>query len=218
MAKSDTSKPGDTSRTARKSRLVSMAASIGLALLIGSCCLCGGAIYYQWPAFHSDREEAIAITNQILPVTVPESFTAEGTIVWKIWMFLTMEGAYYTHRDGPGELSFLEVESRFLSNDDFRAHILRSLREHGAGGGFDLKIRNAETKTYDINGQPAEFRFLEAEDRTTGNGRRLVDGIVQGINGPVMVSLWVDEQNWDPQMVDDMIASIGTLSPRPDAE
>lgn len=188
---------------------MSVIASIVLVAVIASCCLCSGTIYYKRPRFISDRQTALTVTREILPVRVPAGFTAEGAIRWDLWMLLRMQGAYYTLDAGEGELSLLEVDSRFIDNARFRAHILKSLREHGAGGGFDLAVRSVETREFDINGLSVPFNFLAGEDRTTGGKRRLVDGIVDGNNGPVMISLWVDEEYWDPQLVEQMIASIG---------
>lgn len=209
MAKNDKSASGGSPSSGGNSRLLSIVASAALVAGTIACCVCGGAVYQQWPTFRTDREEAVSVTRDIVPLTVPAVFTPEGTIEWDIWMFVRMRGAYYSLSTGDGELSLLEVDSRFIDNGEFRAHIIRSMREHGAGGGFDLAVRNAETKEYEIAGRTVEFQFLEAEDRTTGSDRRLVDGIVEGHHGPVMISLWVDEESWDPQMVDAMISSIG---------
>lgn len=211
MAKSD-SMTGGTGG-AEKSRLKSIAATVGLVIVVGSCCLCGGAVWQKQPTFLTDPVAAVTVRREILPVTVPTVFAPEGAIEWDLWMFVRMQGAYYTLTTGDGELSFLAVDSSFINNVDFRDHIKQSLREHGAGGGFDLAVKATDTKTYEINGQSVEFQFLKAEDRTTSRDRRLVDGVVEGPQGPVMISLWIDEESWDPQMVDDMIASIGSEPP-----
>jgi hypothetical protein len=188
---------------------MSLIATIGFVAVIASCCLCSGTVYYKRPRFISDPDTAVALTQDILPVTVPETYSPQGVIRWDLWMMLKMQGAYYTLDIGEGELSFLEVDSRYLDNAQFRDHILASLREHGAGGGFNLAVRNAETREFEIGGQTVPFQFLAADDRTTGSKRRLVDGIVDGTSGPVLISLWVDEEYWDPQLVEQMIASIG---------
>lgn len=215
MAKSDAALTGDAARASRKARLMTVIATAGFVAVIGSCCLCGGTLIYKRPRFISDREAAVSVTREILPVRVPATYSPEGAIRWDLWMLLKMQGAYYTLTDGEGELSFLEVDSRFIDNAQFRAHILKSLREHGAGGGFDLAVHSAETRHFEVNGQSVPFQFLAAEDRTSGSKRRLVDGIVEGINGPVMISLWVDEEFWNPQQVEEIIASIGESEPAP---
>ena len=211
MPKADTTS-SDAPAPARN-RLMSIVATAGLVIVVGSCCLCGGAVWQKQPDFLADPAAAAGVTGEILPVTVPAVFTPEGAIQWDLWMLVNMQGAYYTLTTGDGELSFLQVDSRFIDNIDFRDHIIRSLREHGAGGGFDLAVKATETRTYEVGGESVDFTFLKAQDRTTGRDRRLVDGIVSGPHGPVMISLWLDEENWDPQMVDDMIASIHTDPP-----
>jgi hypothetical protein len=213
MAKSDAASTGDAARAERKARLMSVIATVGFVAIIGSCCVCGGMVFYKRPHFVSDRETAVAVTSEILPVRVPEGYSPQGAIRWDLWMLLKMQGAYYTLDNGEGELSFLEVDSRFIDNAQFRAHILKSLREHGAGGGFDLAVHSAETRTFEIDGRSVPFSFLEAEDRTSGSKRRLVDGIVDGMNGPVMISLWVDEEHWNPQQIEQLLASIGGREP-----
>lgn len=213
MAKSDAASTADAAHSSRKARLMSVIATVGFVAVIASCCLCSGTVYYKRPRFISDPDTAVALTREILPVQVPETLSPQGVIRWDLWMMLKMQGAYYTLDTGEGELSFLEVDSRFIDNAQFRNHILTSLREHGAGGGFNLAVRSAETREFEIGGQNVPFQFLAADDRTTGSKRRLVDGIVDGVSGPVLISLWVDEEYWDPQMVEQMIDSIGTTNP-----
>jgi hypothetical protein len=215
MAKTDAASTADADRSSRKTRLMSILATAAFVAVIASCCLCGGTVYYKRPRFISDPDSAVALTGEILPVRVPETFSPRGVIHWDLWMMLKMQGAYYTLDTGEGELSFLEVDSRFIDNAQFRDHILASLREHGAGGGFNLAVRSAETREFDVGGQSVPFQFLAADDRTTGSKRRLVDGIVDGTNGPVLISLWVDEEYWDPQQVEQMITSIGKADPAP---
>ncbi len=122
---------------------------------------------------------------------------------------MTMRGAYFVHSLGDGEISLLQVNSAYLSQPGFREHIIRSLQEQGAGGGFELNIRESNVRTIDVFARPVEFRFTSGEDRTTGAERRLVDGVVDGIEGPVLIVLWVDEDNWSEEQVLGMLESIG---------
>lgn len=183
---------------------------IALAGLIGSCCLCGVLVYQQRPHFQDDPQAAEELTEQMLAIEIPPTFAPKGTIEWDVWWFLTMRGAYYTHTVDDGELTLLEVDSRFLSQPDFRQHIIDSLHQQGAGSGFDLKVLSTETKVLTIGGAEVSFEFLRAEDRSTGESRRLVDGVVSGRgNTPVLISLWVDEDVWDEESVVRMLESVG---------
>lgn len=193
-----------------KGSLWSVLAVLAFAAVVGLCCLCGGVFYQQWPTFHDDPATAEELAQQMVAIDVPETFQPKGTVEWHIWWFLTMRGVYYAHTVDDGELTLLEVDSQFLSQPEFRQHIVNSLHEQRAGSGFDLNVLQSETRSLTVQGEEVEFEFMEAEDRSTGEGRRLVDGVVSGREGrPVLVSLWLDEDIWDEEAVVRMIESIG---------
>lgn len=201
---------GGEQELARKRPAVwSIVAAVAFAVIVSACCLCGGLLYHQWPQFHQDPAAAEAMAREILSIEIPETFAPQGVIEWQVSFLLTMRGAYFSQIVSHGELTLLEVNSRFINQPEFRQHIVDSLRQHGAGSGFDLTVLQTETKSYEINGESVLFQFLTAEDRTTGRGRRIVDGVVPGRNGPVLVSLWVDEEVWDEKQITTMIESIG---------
>ncbi len=205
----DRTGPGDALSTPQASRVWTLVLAVTLSLLVGSCCLCGVFLSRQWPTFEQDPLAAEALTKELLAIEIPPNFEPQGTIDWHVWLLLHMRGAYYVHTVDDGELSFLEVDSRFISQPDFRQHIIDSLHQHGAGSGFDLDVRKSESKTFSINGEAVPFNFLTAEDRTSGEGRRLVDGVVTLDGRPILISLWVDEDLWDEAMVTRLIESIG---------
>ncbi|MGD9854523.1 MAG: hypothetical protein AB7U20_06180 [Planctomycetaceae bacterium] len=200
----------------RNSPFWSVVLAVVFASTVGSCCLCSGLLYRQRPQFLQDPATAATFTRQMLSIDIPESFTPQGTINWHVPFLLTMRGAYFSQSVSTGELTLLEVNSQFIEQPEFRRHIIESLRQHGAGSGFDLNVLQTETKVFQIGQEPVEFEFLTAEDRTTGKGRRLVDGVVAGTNGPVLVSLWVDEEIWDAEQVTRMIESIDRTPQPPD--
>jgi len=203
----DDTRDSDSSR--RASRAWTFVLAVTLSLLVGSCGLCGVFLSRQWPTFEHDPIAAEALTTEMLSIEIPANFEPQGTIEWNVWLLLDMRGAYFAHTVEDGELSLLEVDSRFIEQPDFRQHIIHSLHQHGAGSGFDLNVKQTETKTFDVNGEQVPFEFLTAEDRSTGEGRRLVDGVVTLNGRPVLVSLWVDEEIWDEAMVERLIESIG---------
>ncbi len=199
----------DAHANPQASRVWTFVLAATLSLLVGSCCLCGVFLSRQWPTFEQDPAAAEALTKELLTIEIPPNFEARGTIDWNVWLLLHMRGAYYAHLIDDGELSFLEVDSRFISQPDFRQHIIDSLHQHGAGSGFDLNVRKTDTKSFDVNGEAVPFTFLTAEDRSTGKGRRLVDGVVTLNGRPILISLWVADNLWDEAMVTRLIESIG---------
>jgi len=201
---------GERSTRRKTSPLWSVLLVITFAGIVGTCCLCGVFVYRQRPSFQDDPAAAVELTGQMLSIDIPQTFAPKGTIEWHVWWFLTMRGAYFTHTVDDGELTLLEVDSRFLSQPEFHQHIVDSLHQQGAGSGFDLNVLHTETKVLTIGGAEVPFEFLTAEDRSTGAGRRLVDGVVTGKRGPVLVSLWVDEDIWDEESVIRMLESVGT--------
>lgn len=200
---------GEAPTAPQASRVWTFLLAATLSLSVGSCCLCGVFLSRQWPTFEQDPVAAEALAGELLAIEIPPNFEPQGTIDWSVWLLLHMRGAYYVNTVDEGELSFLEVDSRFISQPDFRQHIIDSLHQHGAGSGFDLNVRKNETKSFLVNGESVTFTFLTAEDRSTGTGRRLVDGVVTLDGHPVLVSMWVTEDLWDEDMVTRMIESIG---------
>jgi hypothetical protein len=204
--------PGDQPRPGSapaKTRVWTYLLAITLAAIVGSCCLCGVLLMQQWPSFQQDPAAAEALTHQMLALEIPEVFEPQGTIEWNVLFVLTMRGAYYTHQVGDGELTLLKLDSPLISQPDFRQHVIDALRQNGAGSGFDLNVLQSETRTFGIAGEQVPFQFLRAEDRTTGEERRLIDGVVTGKQGPVLVALWFDEDIWDEELVTRLIQSIG---------
>lgn len=211
---SDSPSPSDGDRPQRsapqKTRVWTSLLAVAFAAMVVSCCLCGILLMRQWPSFHQDPAAAEALTRQMLAIDIPEVFEPQGTIEWNVLLVLTMRGAYYTHQVDDGELTLLKLDSPLISQPDFREHVIHALRQNGAGSGFDLNVLHSETKRFDIAGETqVPFQFLRAEDRTTGTERRLVDGVVTGKRGPVLVALWLDEDVWDEDMVTQLIQSIG---------
>ncbi len=199
---------GDAIAPPPASRVWTLVLAVTLSLLVGSCCLCGVFLSRQWPTFEHNPTAAEALTHELLSIEIPPNFEPQGTIDWNVWLLLHMRGAYYVHAVDDGELSLLEVDSRFISQPDFREHIISSLHQHGAGSGFDLNVRKTETRSFNVNGEAVPFTFLTAEDRSTGKARRLVDGVVTVNGRPILVSLWVAEDLWDDAMIARLIESI----------
>lgn len=199
----------------RGSRLVAVLLTLVIGGVLASCCACGGFLYLYGPEFQEDPDAAQALAGQLLPMDVPAVFEPRGTIVWTIWPLMTMKGVYYEHTFGEGELTLLQIDSAYMSQQGFREHVTRSLQEQGAGSGFELAVQETVDRSIDVYGRPVTFRFTKAEDRTSGDGRRLVEGVVEGPDGPVLLNLWVDEENWSEEQTVEMIESIGR---RPDEE
>lgn len=200
---------GDSVEPQQTSRVWTLLLAASLSLMVGSCFLCGVFLSSQWPTFEQDPTAAETMTAELLSLEIPTNFEPQGTIDWNVWLLLNMRGAYYAHTVDEGELSLLEVDSRLIGQSDFRQHIINSLHQHGAGSGLELDIRKTEAKTFSVNGSPVIFNFITAEDRTSGDGRRLVDGVVTIDDRPILISLWVDEDLWDEAMVTRLIESIG---------
>ncbi|MCA9075703.1 MAG: hypothetical protein KDA93_11765 [Planctomycetaceae bacterium] len=200
---------GNAPATPKASRVWTFVLAATLSLLVGSCFLCGVFLSSQWPTFEQDPDAAKALTSQLLTIEIPPNFEPQGTIDWNVWLFVHMRGTYYAHAVDDGELSLLEVDSRFINQPDFRQHIIDSLHQNGAGSGFELNVRKTETKEFTVQGHSVRFTFITAEDRTTGESRRLVDGVVTFDDRPILIALWVDEDLWDETMVTRLIESVG---------
>ncbi|MBX3436627.1 MAG: hypothetical protein KF861_03985, partial [Planctomycetaceae bacterium] len=152
----------------QRSSLWTVLVALGFAGVVGSCCLCSGALYRQRPVIRDDPEAAVDLVGRMLSIDIPDVFAPQGTIEWQVPFLVTMRGAYFSRasdRRRVGELTFLEVESRTVSQPWFRRHVVDSLHQHGAGSGFDLTVLHTETKIFEIGNSKVPFEFLTAEDR-----------------------------------------------------
>ena len=177
--------------------------------------ICGGigvGMYWFRPTFKEGGAAAEKLTPELLTLNVPPSFQPVGTIEWNVAHLITMRGVYYdvlpsgadTHS---GLFMLLEVDSRFGDDVTVRKHIQSVLFEEGAGGS-PVVIINGRDVEYTVRQDKTPFRITLGKIPNTENLVCLVQGVVPGKHGDVMIGLRVPKEDWDEEGFIRMLGSI----------
>ncbi|TWT58705.1 hypothetical protein KOR42_20910 [Thalassoglobus neptunius] len=199
-------------------------AGFASAILLLFCCVCGGAAWWFQPEVNEDPERAGELLAEIVAIDIPDTYLPQGTIEWNVAYLMSIRGSYFERFAGDGLLTVVEVDSRFRSEEDVRQHIRDTLLRKG-GGGTPLVINDSESRIVEvaIGEELVPFKFEIGRDPPTGRVFHIVEGVFQGKQGEVLLSMRVNEDNWNEQSVIDMLNTIGRLptvevEPEPDAE
>lgn len=180
---------------------------LGSCLLI--CGLCGAGFYFFQPDVRDDPQAVDPLMSEMLDVTVPPEFKGRGVIEWNLGFLMSLRGAYYEMPDAESEgmLMFVEVRSFHGNDPDVDAHVRQALREK-QGGVVELKLVDSTEKTLQVRGKPVPFKFETRRDPVEDRTYRVIEGVVEGKGGPVLIGLRVGEDGWDDAVAESMIASI----------
>lgn len=166
-------------------------------LLVASSCLCGIGVWWFRPITSQNPERVHQLVEQMVSISIPETFVPRGTIEWNIAFVMRLRGVYYERLVGDGVLSLVEVNSRLPNDDSVRQHIRETLLEEGSSGTM-LVIDKQRTRkqVFELAGESVTFTFDIARDVRTNELFHLVEGVFQGNSGQVLLSLRVDSTRW----------------------
>jgi hypothetical protein len=195
--------------------------STGMKVLIVLLCMgggmfvlcCGGGIFFFSKSANSSTEdprEVIAITQDIVEITIPEQFVPQGGINLDI-IFMQMKVAAYTSTSGDGMLMIMEMNVSGLTPEQQEPEIRKAMRQQMGNQNFgeqELDLIKTETRTFTIRGKEIDFKFAEAEDPNTKTAYRQVTGVFPGKGGTAFLRLQIEEEGYDENAVVKMIESI----------
>ncbi|QDU38807.1 hypothetical protein Mal4_31370 [Maioricimonas rarisocia] len=187
--------------------VVFLLAALGVTL-VAICGVCGGGLYYFSPELANDPEQAVALTDQIATVDVPEPFQPAGIIDWNLAFVMQMRGAYYEIPPDDGLLMLIAVRGPLVRQESIRDHVDRTLRETGGGATPLVTDESATRQISTAAGSEVPFEFEKATDPDTGAAYRIVEGVVTGPDGSVLVALRVKQEQWNEQSIVEMLRSI----------
>ncbi|WP_437192834.1 hypothetical protein [Planctomicrobium sp. SH527] len=166
-------------------------------ILVASGCLCGIGVWWFRPITSQNAERVHQLVDQMVSISIPETFVPRGTIEWNIAFVMRLRGVYYERLVGDGVLSLVEVNSRLPNDDSVRQHIRETLLEEGSSGTM-LVIDKQKTRkqVFELAGESVTFTFDIARDVRTNELFHLVEGVFQGNSGQVLLSLRVDSTRW----------------------
>ena len=184
-------------RVSVRRRFLLMVAGGMVTILMLACCICGGAMFYFRPRIEQNPEKAVALTKQILrTVTIPEKFEPRGTIELNVFHQLEVRGAYYELPQVESLLALIHVDSRWNNQGRVRQHIRDTMLERGRAE-EPLMIESREVREIMMGKEPVKFEFAVARDLSTDKRYRLVEGVVGGTTGDVLIMVKIDDEYWD---------------------
>jgi hypothetical protein len=90
---------------------------------------------------------------------------------------------------------FVEASSFRTEDPDVETHIRQALREK-AGGVRELElVGEPEHRQIQVRGEPVTFVFETRRDTIENRTYRVIEGVVSGKNGPVLIGLRVREED-----------------------
>lgn len=188
-------KSDSVAETGGRSRLaVVLGTALSLSTVVG-CLVCGAGLYVFRPSISEDPDAVAPLAAEMLRVDVPTAFEPRGTIEWDFFWLVLMRGVYYELTGDEGMLMFLQVDSGLMREEDIREHVERTLREKG-GGGPPLTITTSEERVYEVRGRKVTFNFRVGESPADRTKHHLVEGIVDGNAGAVLVAFRITDESW----------------------
>lgn len=194
--------------TSVRRRLLLMVAGGMATILMLACCICGGAMYYFRPQIEQSPEKAVALTKQMFrAIAIPASFEPRGTIELNVFHQLRVSAAYYEMPKVDSVLALVHVESRWSSKARIRQHIRETLLERG-GADEPLLIKEREVREVQVGPDMIRFEFATGKDLATDKMYQLVEGLVPGTTGDVLICLKIDSDSWNEAELLTMLQSI----------
>jgi hypothetical protein len=174
--------------------------------LLGAACLCGVGLYFFRPAFSHDPEHVADVTRELVQIELAEKWEPGGTIEWNVLWMMMFRGAYYEWKEAQGQLAIVAVDGGVLEQEDVRRHLVRQLQE--AGGTVTLAVDREEVKAIMIDGEAVPFLFQQGTESATNLPIRLVEGVVDSSEGPILIALRMNQALWDEQQVLHMLSTL----------
>ncbi len=192
-----------------RSRWTTVLATLTVVALLCLCGFCGGGMFYFRPQLSEDASRVSLVEAEMLRIAVPAAFEPRGTIEWDVFRVALMRGVYYELPGGDGMFMLLQVDSGLMEEEDVREHVERTLREKG-GRGEPLTITATEDHTFTIRDSNVTFRYRRGTSPVDDTEYRLVEGVVDGNTGKVLLAFRIAEDAWErrERLVEETITSI----------
>ncbi len=199
--------PFDPHVSVRRRLLLMVAGGMATVLLL-ACCICGGAMFYFRPRIEQNPDKAVQLTKQMLrSITIPKSFEPRGTIELNVFHQLHVRGTYYEMPKVESMLALIHVDSTWNSKARVRQHIRETLLERG-GTEESLLVKERQDRDVPVGSEVIRFEFATATDLATDKTYKLVEGLVPGTTGDVLICFKIDADAWNEELVLEMLQSI----------
>jgi len=182
-----------------------------ILMAVGGVCLalCCGGIF--WAVKNSEfkmtekKEDIIAIQNEIVQITIPDSFKPQAGMSMNI-MGTSVRMAIYEEESKQGALVLMSLG---IPNDgmvDMEQEFRKSMKQQNQNQ-RELTITKTEQREFTINGQKVKFDFAEGTDQNDKKFHQ-VQGVFAGNNGPAFFFLQIADESYNDEQIVKMIKSI----------
>ncbi len=207
MPKSNAGNEGMSSTT--KVVLIVLGAGGVLALIC-----CGGILWFGKTmsdkiqnAMTQDPVRIREITASIVEITVPDAYAPKMAMDFGMMGMLMKMCAYSRDGDAGGVFIMEMTTPQPGSKEQMKQQFQQSLRQQGQNQ--EITIEASETRTFMINGEECEFEFIKGKNTQSNQDMRQVMGVIPGKSGAGFLMVFENEENWDEEVIVQMIKSMG---------
>jgi hypothetical protein len=182
------------------------------AVLVLLCCGVGGFFVYKMRNMASDDPATIAAkTDEMTEIEIPEGLDPVMSLDVSIpFVGDVMLITVYTNAQQDSSLILFAPGEQMRGEDQeqMQQQMQDSLRQQGMGAQEEIAEGETHTKEFTIRGETAKFVVTKGEGAQTGSERIIVMGTFQGKEGPVMLLLNADAEQYTEEEITTMLESI----------
>ena len=151
------------------------------------------------------KEDIIGIQNEIVQITIPDSFKPQMGMSMNI-VGTNVRMAVYEEEAKQGALVLMSLG---IPNDgmvDMEQEFRKSMKQQNQNQ-RELTITKTEEREFTIKGQKVKFDFAEGTDQND-NKFHQVQGVFAGKNGPAFFFLQIADESYNEEQIVKIIESI----------
>jgi hypothetical protein len=189
-----------------------MKAFLILVAILGTCCvLCCGIVgffaYQSFPKLSQNPADVNAARDEIAKIELPKGFQPERMAKMDNF-FMTMTAVDYRDPAIDGHFSMAEMRLKVGEPSQRDQQMRQQLERQGIGAPKNLRNAKTQTKSIEIKGQECNFTFKRGEDPMSKKKMCQVQGVFESKNGPVWISLEMDDKAFKEDAIVKMLEGI----------
>ena len=192
--------------------------AIGSGLMVVVCCGVAGVMMYGGyrmfaDAFSQDPAVVRQVADSITAIDVPEGFEPKFSVNMRVPTTnqVLFTCSVFGEQQEQGTLILAQFNSEVASGDDPEA-LHEQLKEfqpyRDANQQEEIEITKTEEREYTVRGQPARFMISQGKGQKTGKEYVRVLGKFPGKEGPALLALLEEADQYDEAALVKMLESI----------
>lgn len=192
---------------------------LGIVFLVLVLLCCGGGLAVFWAgasymknAVSKDPQVVRQVAAKIIQIDVPEKLKPQFSMDMKVPFSgeRIMVMVVYGNEASGATVMLASFGKEFAGQSEaqMQNQMEQSLRQQGFAPEDDLGPGKATEREIQVRGKPVKFTFTTAKDPESGKQRIMVNGMVEGETGPVMIMVVADPETLSEEEIVKMIESI----------